>query len=30
MNPNDLVIERVVLDYMERAAHMRQVQIVNG
>lgn len=30
MDPNDLVIERVVLDYMERAAHMRQVQIVNG
>jgi molybdenum storage protein len=30
MDPNDLVIERVVLDYMERAAHMRQVQIING
>jgi molybdenum storage protein len=30
MDPDDLVIERVVLDYMERAAHMRQVQIVNG
>ena len=30
MHPDDLVIERVVLDYMERAAHMRQVQIING
>jgi molybdenum storage protein len=30
MDLNDLVIERVVLDYMERATHVRQVQIVNG
>jgi len=30
MDPNDLAIERVVLDYMERAAHMRHVQIING
>jgi molybdenum storage protein len=26
----DLVIERVVLDYLQRAAHVRQVQIING
>lgn len=30
MNLNDVVIERVVLEYMERAAHVRQVQIING
>jgi molybdenum storage protein len=30
MDPNDLIIERVVLDYMEHAVHMRRVQIVNG
>lgn len=30
MNPNDLVIERVVLEYMKRASHVRTVQIVNG
>jgi len=30
MDPNDLVIERVVLDYMLRSSHIRQVQIVNG
>lgn len=30
MDPNDLVIERVVLEYMERATHVRQVQIING
>jgi len=30
MNPNDLVIERVVLEYMQRAAHVREVQVING
>ncbi len=30
MNLKDLVIERVVPEYMERAAHVRQIQIVNG
>ncbi len=30
MNPNDLVIERVVLEYMKQASHVRSVQIVNG
>ena len=30
MDPNDLVIERAVLQYMLRAAHVREVQIVNG
>lgn len=30
MNLNDLVLERVVPEYMERAVHVRQVQIVNG
>lgn len=30
MDPNDLVIERVVLEYMQHAAHVRKVQIING
>lgn len=30
MDPKDLVIERVVLGYMQRAVHVRQVQIING
>jgi molybdenum storage protein len=30
MNLGDLVIERVVLEYMLRAVHVREVQIVNG
>jgi molybdenum storage protein len=30
MDPNDLVIERVVLEYLLRAVHVREVQIVNG
>jgi molybdenum storage protein len=30
MNPNDLVIERVVLNYLQRAHHVRSMQIVNG
>ena len=30
MNLKDLVIERVVLEYMRRAFHVRSVQIVNG
>jgi molybdenum storage protein len=30
MDLNDLVIERVVLEYMQRATHVREIQIVNG
>jgi molybdenum storage protein len=30
MDPNDLVIERVVLGYLQKAQHVRSVQIVNG
>jgi molybdenum storage protein len=30
VNPNDLVIERVVLEYMQQPSHVRSVQIVNG
>jgi molybdenum storage protein len=30
MDPNDLIIERVVLEYMQRAVHVREVQVVNG
>jgi molybdenum storage protein len=30
MDPNDLVIERVVLEYMERAVNVRELQIING
>ena len=30
LNLDDLVIERVVLEYMLRASHVRSVQIVNG
>jgi molybdenum storage protein len=30
MDPNDLVIERAVLEHMERAVHLQQVQIING
>jgi len=29
-NLNDLVIERVVLEYMRRAVHLREIQIING
>jgi len=28
--PDDLIIERVVLEYMQRAKHMREIRIVNG
>jgi molybdenum storage protein len=30
MDPNDLIIERVVLEYMQRAAHVREVQVIDG
>lgn len=30
MNLGDLVVERVVLDYMKHAEHIRRIQIVNG
>lgn len=30
MNLGDLVVERIVLDYMKRAQHVRRIQIVNG
>lgn len=30
MDPNDLVIERVVLSYLQKSHHVRSVQIVNG
>ncbi len=30
MDPNDLVIERVVLGYLQKAHHVRSVQIING
>jgi prepilin-type processing-associated H-X9-DG protein len=30
MDPNDLVIERVVLEYRQPAAHLREVQVMNG
>ena len=30
VDPNDLVIERVVLEYMEQMGHVRQVQFING
>jgi len=27
---DDLIVERVVLEYMQRAKHMKQIQIING
>jgi molybdenum storage protein len=30
MDPSDLVIERVVLEYMQRAVHVREVQVISG
>ena len=30
MDLNDLVVERVVLEYMLRATHVKQVQVING
>jgi len=30
MNLDDLVVERIVLDYLRRARHTRELQIVNG
>jgi molybdenum storage protein len=30
MNLDDLIVERVVLDYLRRARHTREIQIVNG
>jgi molybdenum storage protein len=30
MDANDLILERAVLEYIQRAVHVREVQIVNG
>lgn len=30
MDPNDLVIERVVLGYLQKAHHVRSLQVING